>query len=313
MASTASSLVLGFAAGLTPSFLDPFVNSLRATDYRGRFGLVLAHYDDEDRRRLERTADVTLDVDGLYPPAGGPLVEGLRRMRRTRGLRRAYPLAFTVAVSTGTERGSLRRWQSMEFELEGLQALRYRHYYDVLQQLAPDADQVLLTDLRDVVFQADPFEAPLRGLEVFLEDPAHVLGTEPFNSRWIRNLYGQGRLAELAHETVSCSGTVAGTRKEVLHYLAEMSGAIAWRRRPLGSHDQGVHNHLLRAGRLGTPTVVPNGYGRVLTMGGLGQVRCDDSGRVLNADGSIPAVLHQYDRHRELAERVAETFGSNAA
>lgn len=314
MASTSSSLVLGFAAGLRPSFLDPFVKSLRATGYRGRLGLVLAHYDAQAQAQLERHADVVLNVGARYADGPDPrLVSALRRLRATRGARRAYPLAFELAAAAGPERASQSRWEALEFHLEGLQALRYGHYYEFIRELAADANQVLLTDLRDVVFQDDPFTRPLAGLEVFLEDPSHTIAAETFNRRWIQNLYGPGRLEVLAAKTVSCSGTVVGTREAILHYLKEMSEAITWRRRPLGPHDQGVHNHLLRSGRLGQVTVVPNGHGRVLTMGGMKEVIRDEGGWVLNADGSVPAVLHQYDRHRRLAEELFTRFGTNAA
>src|SRR4029079_15456105 len=110
--------------------------------------------------------------------------------------------------SLGTERRSLERWQTAEYQLGGMQALRYGHYYDLLHRFAPDADQILLTDLRDVLFQADPFAAPLSGLEVFLEDSSMRVGEDTHNRRWIRNLYGEDVVKRIGGCVVSCSGTV---------------------------------------------------------------------------------------------------------
>jgi hypothetical protein len=78
--------------------------------------------------------------------------------------------------------------------------------------------------------------------------------------------------------------------------------AIVWRRRPLGSHDQGVHNYLLRTGRLET-MIVTNGTGRVLTMGGMSHIRRADDGTVLNDNGTIPAILHQSARKPQIGGR----------
>lgn len=309
MASTSSSLVLGFAARLPPRLFAPFAHSLRATGFSGRVGLVLGHYDADEADELGNLFDFTVCVDNRYERVHPSLAIALHTIRETPRVRRAYPLAFIATASAVGERRSFDWWSALEYELEGLQALRYRHYYDILQGLGEDADQVFLTDVRDVLFQRDPFQRPLQELEVFLEEPTIKIGTEPFNRKWIRNLYGASELTAIGDETASCSGTVAGRRQAVLHYLKEMIAAIGWRRRPLGSHDQGVHNHLLRRGRLGAVTIVQNGLGRVLTMGGMSRIHRDGAGTVLNADGSVPAVLHQYDRHPALADTLVSSLG----
>lgn len=295
--------MLGFSARLPPATVEPFVRSLQATGYRGRLGLIVAHYDEHQRAALERLADFCIDVDGLYSPRSVRTLQLLHWARRTRGVRRAYPAAFILNSAAARERDSLDRWETLEFQLEGLQALRYGHYYDALQGIARDAEHVLLTDLRDVLFQADPFDPPVDALETFLEDPSRTIGGEPFNRRWIQALYGRATLTAMTNLTASCSGTVIGPRVDILNYLTEMQLAITWRRRPLGSHDQGVHNRLLHSGRL-RAKVIPNEHGRVLTMGGMSDIRRGPDGRILNADGTVPAVLHQYDRHPTLAHEL---------
>ena len=39
------------------------------------------------------------------------------------------------------------------------------------------------------------------------------------------------------------------------------------------------------------------------------QVRFDDEGQFLNSEGDVVNVVHQYDRHPELDQRVHERFG----
>lgn len=306
MPSTPRSLVLGFAAGLPPQHFTSFASSLRRSGFQGQFGLITAKCTPSQTEALAALADVHWQVDDEFAAARLPAatISALRSVRQTRGLRRLYPLAFQAVARLGSERNLQGRWERLEYELEGLQALRYQLYYRFLRDRAPDADQILLTDLRDVVFQGDPFERDVHGLELFLEDEKSQLGTEPFNTRWLKNLYGDARLQDMAHHATSCSGTTLGDRTAILDYLAQMSAAIQWRRRPLGSHDQGVHNGLLREGHLPAGKIVRNGYGRVLTMGLMSTIRETTDGVILNEDGSIPAVLHQYDRHPALATRL---------
>ena len=314
MGSTSHSLVLGFAANLSADSFRPFAHSLRATGYRGRFGLITAKCSPDQRAQLAALADLHWDVDDQFTAVASTFeLRALKWLRATRGARRFYPTAFQVLARGGRERMAQARWEQLEYELEGLQSLRYRLYYEFLQRIAPDADIVLLSDLRDVVFQTDPFAEPVTGLELYLEDPSSTLGTDPFNSRWVRNLRGPNELRRLAAENTSCSGTTVGDRPAILDYLARMSQAILWRRRPLGNHDQGVHNGLLRRGSLPNARVVANGRGRVLTMGLLPRVNVSPEGVVLNDDGTVPAVLHQYDRHTALApvllDRLAARHG----
>jgi hypothetical protein len=312
--SSETSLVLGVAAGLPRSAIEPFADSLRATGYAGRFGLVLAQYDDRALDELRSLADFSVVVDAGYPaPRPAWLLQRLKWLRDTPGWRKLYPSAFRAWACAGRERTVRARWERLEFSCEGLQSLRYRHYYEVLQGLAADAQEILLSDLRDVIFQADPFARPLPPLELALEDPSATLTEQPNNRRWLAGLYGERALAGLEGLVVSCSGTVIGRRAGILHYLSEMRDEIAGRRRPLGSHDQGVHNYLLRSGRFGDPAVVANGHGRILTMGAMASVPEREDGIALNADGTVPAVLHQYDRDPARAERLLRRLAPGPA
>lgn len=278
VSSTDRSLVLGAYTNLPTHYLTPFVSSLRESGFKGSLHIVS-------------------DVDGEYDrlPVVQPL---LALLRNTRGLRKSYPRAFAVALHAGCD------WKSLEYRLEGLQSLRYLHYERVIRSREPAPDYVMISDLRDVFFQGDPFADPVDGLEVYLEDASVRIGYDDFNTRWIREVFGPQAVEELRGRPVSCSGTVVGTRDAMLAYVTEMAAEIARHRRPMGARDQAVHNVLLHRDRLPAPTVIANGEGRVLTMGKMPSYRTDADGRVVNADGSIPAVLHQWDRHAALVARI---------
>jgi hypothetical protein len=299
------SLILGAYSRLPIQMLEPFVRSLRATGFQGRFDVFVAEYDRDQLRSLAGLADRVIPVDDDYSHAPSRFSVALGFARRQRGLRRFYPPLFKAVCRTASERDSLDRWRNLEFQLEGLQSLRYLHYYRHLTDEAVDAEVVMITDLRDVVFQRSPFADPVSGLELYLEDGSERVGQDgSFNTRWLRELYGQEFVDVRRGQPVSCSGVVVGTRSAMLTYLSEMIAGVIWRRLPMGSHDQGVHNALIQTGRLPTARLIANETGRVLTLGRMQAFRTNEDGVLLNADGSIPAVLHQWDRHASLAARL---------
>lgn len=316
MASTPNSLIMGVAAGYKNDLILPFLKSLKATRYAGKVCLFVSEVDDVAMTELKSYADDVVRLDGIY---GGEMsrlglnsyARWLAKVRVTRRIRRLYPTLFQAALvaARGNHRQSLRL--DLEQSLEGFQSLRYRHYLSFLEEHAPNADYVMLSDVRDVLFQEDPFNHIFENdLEVFLEAEHLKVGQEPFNSRWIKDLYGHEALSKIGAFTISCSGTTIGTGNGVRRYLAKMSAEVAEQTRPLGSHDQGIHNYLLRNGLLDPVTIYTNGQGPVLTMSiGYGYQQ-NSEGRLVNDDQSVVPVVHQYDRHQNLAKQIYQSLMS---
>jgi hypothetical protein len=253
-------------------------------------------YSATELRNLERLADEVVDVGETYPAPPWFLVDALRRTRTTRGFRRSYPKLFSMAARLELSGEADKWWRRLEFYLEGLQSLRYIHYLDVLES-NPAAEVVMLSDVRDVIFQRDPFAETVSGLEFALEDDSIRVGDEVFNTRWLRELYGDDFVATSRGRLVSCSGTTFGEREPMLTYLRLMVAEITGRRLPMGSRDQGAHNAVISRADLPDVRLVPNGRGRVLTLGGVKMPRIGAGGCLMNDDGSTPAVVHQWDRH----------------
>jgi hypothetical protein len=303
---------MGFAAGLPPRAFAPFFQSLRATDYRGQTALVISRYGQEAVSTFRQLADHVIEVHsvGSGPSPSSATVRLLRLLKQTRGLRRLYPPAFRARCALTRERDSYAFWSGLEYELEGLMALRHGYYHDFLAADHRRFDQVLVSDVRDVIFQSDPFAEPLDSLELFMEDSSHRFAIDDFNGMWLRDLEGSAFAHEHALDTPSCAGTVAGPTPALLAYLGAMRAEISWRRIPMGSHDQGVHNALILKGRLPQAKLLPNGTGRVLTMGGMTDPRFDGDGKVYCPDGSEPAVVHQYDRFPGHSPRVFARYSA---
>eukprot|EP00741_Cyanophora_paradoxa_P009947 tig00000157_g9636.t1 len=149
---------------------------------------------------------------------------------------------------------------------------RYALYQYLLTRLyagerndLPDAARlryILLADVRDVVFQGDPFDAyeraarmaPTRARErlgVAMESvryDAATIGACPHNRAWIQMCYPAFRTSvpvSLYSNPISCSGTTLGTAAAVAAYIDAVVRETARTTCSCHGHDQAIHNVLL--------------------------------------------------------------------
>ena len=196
------------------------------------------------------------------------------------------------------------------FERASVNCLRYLVYRDILRTFPEPISHVMLTDVRDVVFQRDPFSFDLGdGLCVFLED--RIVKDCIINSWWILNAYGGKMWDNMADKPISCSGTSIGSFSQIQVYLDAMVDELeriggASSRETLGGIDQGIHNYLLHCDRLGQVREFTNEDGPVLTMHYVKDnvVRINSEGLLTNRAGAIANTIHQYDRYPEIVSRL---------
>jgi hypothetical protein len=187
-------------------------------------------------------------------------------------------------------------------------------FYQALLREVPHYSQIMLTDVRDVIFQRDPFEFSLEAtLHCVLEERSQTLSSCPHNSAWIRSFYGEGGLAAIGHNPISCNGTVFGTHTGISAYLDLMAEELSAPHNPAPRTfgiDQAIHNHLLWSGRLPDARLHENRQGPVMTMAYMdaSQIQRSPQGEVVNDDGRAVHVLHQYDRHPALSALLRERF-----
>ena len=183
---------------------------------------------------------------------------------------------------------------------------RFVYYRFFLQECGGNYDQVMLADIRDVLFQSDPFAFEMPdGLAVFLEDPSQTIGTCPSNSAWMRLGFGKSVLDELAAKPISCAGTVFGTTAAIRNHVAQKVH-IFCQKKLRRSIDQATHNYILYKEPPPTVRVFDNDTGPVLTMGYVSpeKMRFNHNGFLVNSEGRVFNTLHQYDRHPDLRERL---------
>ena len=190
-------------------------------------------------------------------------------------------------------------------------ALRYFLYLEYLKGVTDRFDRILITDVRDVIFQADPFAFPWPdGVNCTLEDRRMTIGRCPHNVHWIREQQGEGALRLVQDRPISCSGTTVADHDAMVNYLETLTARLlpyAGGERMAG-YDQGVHNSLVHGGALPDLTLHDNS-GPILTLGYTrGEPSLDSKGVVLNERGERPVIVHQYDRKPKLFRSVRQRY-----
>lgn len=212
------------------------------------------------------------------------------------------------------------KYNIFTFELEqaipnpkDIQVGRYDIYKAVLEDNFSDADQILICDVRDVMFQDDPFKGST-GVELeFFEEPC-LFKNCTANWPWVGGIYGKEGMAMVENRSVICSGTTMGTRAGIVSYIDTMITEIQRIRdtgRPLyQGEDQPIHNYLIYTGVFNTFVLHKNGRGPITTVHHQQRLTFDRKGRLLNDDGTPTPVIHQWDR-ADACKSVLETQALN--
>lgn len=286
-------LILGMASGYAAKDLRPFVQSLAMTGFRGRLALFV--YTDQHAaiRAMADTHAQGLDLD-LVP------IDGIRRYAKL--WRSCFKRLFAMmpAEAFPALKRRLLRFQGMPH------VTRHFHYDDYLRS-HPGFAHVMLTDVRDVVFQANPFAQLEGGLCVGMETAALTLATEPYDREWILGAYGEDMLRQIGDRQISCAGVVLGDARAMREYIDKMLAEILrlpFRITKNRNYDQAHHNKLLYCNELSAVTWCQPLNSRIATVGCMqpSDFALTPEGLLLNEDRQVTPIIHQYDRHSTLVD-----------
>ena len=197
--------------------------------------------------------------------------------------------------------------QEEHFSGMAVSITRFMLYQAVLSRQGDAYEGVMLTDVRDVLFQRDPFEFDYSGkVCCFLEDDGMRIQDCPMNAEWLRSKYGETTLARIGHNPISCVGTIIGSVPQVLLYLERLLEDL----QPpfnIPGDDTAVHNYMLYTHQITDVSLFANENGPVMTLGykKTHSFQFNAAGLLLNDAGEIVNTLHQYDRHPLLVERLS--------
>lgn len=311
-------LVMGAAVGYGPEQVRTFLESLRRSGYDGDILLFVDRKFPAQARKLPLMNNVMLRVLPHWFPMKYKLIG---RPRRFKWIARPllwplWALMRLAAFAPLPQRARLRLQCWLAHHAVPPTESRYLSYLDFLE--SHDCGRVLHSDVRDVLFQAEPFaHLPARGLAVGIEALHNTIGSERWNRSWVSMVYGEGMLERIGAKPISCSGVTAGDRASMLSYLRQMREQILklpFRaiQQPL---DQALHNVVLWTGAVCEPHLMNTLASPLATLSGVPveRIRRDTRGRIVNADGGLAAIVHQYDRFPVLRAELPRAVLGDAA
>ena len=193
----------------------------------------------------------------------------------------------TICEGTGHEQICSLPGQTQKFSINMVRFNLYQWWATKYEQSA----LIMLSDFRDVMFQANPFKyrtfewaPPAADLTVFQEThPNKVINRCIFNGGWIKGCYGEEGLKKIGSNTVSCSGVSIGSRNAIMSYvylmLQQLNPKVRFGKNSTDVNnakcmspgmDQGLHNWLVYSGQLSrymNLKVYQQGEGPVNTVG----------------------------------------------
>lgn len=190
-----------------------------------------------------------------------------------------------------------------------MQWARFYHYYNILQHpFYTECTQVFLTDVRDVIFQQNPFVLPLTTDLEFFTEP-ETIGNSPVNRSWLQARYGLSDVYSMENKRIICSGTIRATVTGALK-ISEMMKNESERLRANGLDplDQPQLTHLVYSNSLHNYQIFNNGEGTVSTMHFQQKLCFNPNGLLLNNDGTPTPVVHQWDRTNALIHVFRRQF-----
>lgn len=208
----------------------------------------------------------------------------------------------------------IRVFQTRSFT-RSVHARRYAIYLEFLRARLARYDQVMISDVRDVVFQRNPFDGIASPqCHFYLESAVRTIGEDPTNSRWVRGCFPAYEAERLAACRISCSGITIGGTAAIVAYLEMMAKRIRvlpWRiyRRIGHGYDQAIHNYLVHlAPEVAGIVVENNRHIATMALEPRAFYRLDRDCLIYGPDDRPFAICHQYDRFPDLLKAVEARF-----
>jgi len=192
---------------------------------------------------------------------------------------------------------------STEMPVTLIQVKRFGMYKKIIELMYPNVKRIFLSDVRDVFFQASPFFYPIKKELCFYKEPVLIKNSAP-NKMWMQKL--TNIYEDVQNEQVICSGTTLGTKEGILNYCSIMDEEITATQAHF-CEDQGIHMKLIYEDKFSDYEWFNNGEHNVMTCSYQQQITFNTDLQVLNTDGNVTPVIHQYDRTHRLQEIITRS------
>lgn len=194
------------------------------------------------------------------------------------------------------------------FSNHEIQNNRFELYSNIIKEYYSDVEKIFITDVRDVIFQDDPFSYGfVEGQELEFYSEPELIGNCRCNSWWYRTMFGEEVLNQMKDNIIICCGTIMGTREGLLQYLELFKKEFQIMRDSgrifTGGEDTVVHNLLIYNDKIPLNyKIYHNGEGVVSTLEHQKTLEFDLNSRYINNSGKPTPVIHQWDRKKSFID-----------
>ena len=302
MNNSSRNAVIGLIKGYSFAQISSFVESLNQTEYEGELVLLAINLPSETVQSLVSRGVKIVPVS--YRKSAGSKNSWARFWPQIKRFRRILPRP----LMRGLQKSILH-----------LMDVRHFHVKDFLRGEGSHYENVFVTDVRDVIFQGDPFAQPLSvEIEFFQETNRLKIKDCPFNSHWILERFGSEMLDKCGDSVIHCFGTIRARRSGMLDFLERYEDAcLNVIKFDSGSGDQGIFNTMIGTSNIPRNFAsIPNFTGSVATLGWMreDEISTDKKGRVIEPETErVIPVIHQHDRFPRLAEQLELLFTKKGA
>lgn len=303
-------LIISSISQLTFADLDAFLRSIDRSETKAEIVFFTGECDDTSLSRIQRR--------GIATPRIREVLVKLPFVTRKLSLYKwAYPImrlyrSIWLRISAFRGSSSLRSKDEFGKLFYKHNSMRFYYFRDFLRDHIDEFDRVVLCDVRDVVFQRDPFALVWQSgkLHCFLEERSTTIAKDKWNRYWTEKIGGAELLALIGDNPISCAGVTFGEAPVMLDYLERMCSHLNDRLDKFDL-DQGIHNMMIWSGELPNVVLGECDASAVATIGLMPETSliCNDDGEILDRHGEVVPILHQYDRKPALKARVLARLG----
>ncbi|HEY1173759.1 MAG TPA: hypothetical protein VGH19_20510 [Verrucomicrobiae bacterium] len=293
-------LIIGLVSGYDFAALRPFFDTLAATGYAGDVLLFHDRTSEETLNELKKRGVKLIAFKQRYP----------RHPLHDRKLNGEGKIGSALSLTQRTLQllpGSEQSITALGRRLYHVVNIRFLLTDELLQrgQLS-EYGRIMLTDVRDVVFQRDPFSFDDGGeVTSFWEHPRFTMETDKNYRDWITKAFGKDYAQKHFKDRISCCAITMGPTEKMKTYFREFVKFLLVNKTAEPFRfglDSAIHNRLIWEGRIPGLRMLENLHGPVVHLGGIKaeEIIRSSNNEILNQDGSPIAVLHQYDRHADI-------------
>ena len=283
-----NTILTSTSGGLNAAIIEPFFYSLRLSGYNDDVVVFASNISDDCRVLLKNYKAKVIDFDYHGIPTLPKLSQRLEH-----GAKQVY--AYYRDHRQGEK----------EFAHLFFNNARFFCYHHYLSQIQEKPGFVLLVDIRDVIFQTNPFDFPFQpGLSVASENTRRTIIQSRCAIKGMLQSVGLVETCRHLHHNIICAGTTVADYNIMMKYLELIMSGINKRFffALLEGIDQGLHTYFVHSRRLDPIHCYTNWNGPFLTLDSEAILpeHKNREGFLCNQDGSIVPIVHQYDRIKGL-------------